>query len=279
MTGSMKDPIKRVLGQTIYASRLNGLLLKNTAVVVAFHRVKNSARPEGLTIDVPMFERYCRFFRDHFHVVPLRDIVTRLEQGRRLNRELAITFDDGYLDNFDNAAPVLERMSLPATFFVVTRWIGTNIVPWWDAAAGSRHPWMGWTHVRSLHQRGFDIGAHTRTHVNLGKVDAAGAREEIAGARHDLERQLGSTTDLFAYPYGHRSNLADAARAAVRDAGFRCCCSCFGGLVRPETDPFHLARVPISPRYPSPYGFGFEVASDRSLISVDPWRTACCLVG
>ena len=279
MINTMKDPIKRLLGQTIFASRLDGLLLKNTAIVVAFHRIKNSDRTEGLTIDVPMFDRYCRFFKDHFHVVPLRDIVTRLERGQRLNRELAITFDDGYLDNFDNAAPVLERWALPATFFVVTRWIGTNIVPWWDAAEGSRHPWMSWKHVRSLHQRGFDIGAHTRSHVDLGKVDAAGARDEIAGARHDLERQLGSAIDLFAYPYGYRSNLADAARRTVREAGFRCCCSCFGGVVLPDADPFQLSRVPVSPRYQSPHGFGFEVATGRSLISGDPWRTACYLAG
>ena len=106
----MKESLKSAIGLTLFASCLNGVLLRNTAVVVAFHRVRNTPRAEGLTVSVPAFERYCQFFKDYFQVVPLREIVNRLERGQRLNRELAITFDDGYLDNFENAAPVLEKV-------------------------------------------------------------------------------------------------------------------------------------------------------------------------
>lgn len=262
----MKQPLKWLLGQTLFAAGLDGLLLRNAAVVVAFHRVQDTATPEGLTVSVSMFERYCRFFRRHFRVVPLRDLVERLERGQTFNRELAITFDDGYLDNYENAAPVLEKLSLPATFFIVTEWIGTDAFPWWDRAAGVRHPWMNWDQVRSLHGRGFDIGAHTRTHVDLGLVDESEACEEIVGARRELERQLGAAVELFAYPYGQRDNLADSNRELVRGAGFRCCCSCFGGVIARGTDPFYLRRVPITPRLPSPHQFGLEVALGRSVV-------------
>src|SRR5206468_51940 len=86
----------------------------------------------------------------HFRVVSLRDLVHRLERGLALDRDLAITFDDGYRDNFENAVPVLEKLSLPATFFVVSQWIGTDVVPWWDSAQGARHPWMTWDQVRFI---------------------------------------------------------------------------------------------------------------------------------
>jgi hypothetical protein len=72
--------------------------------------------------------------------------------------------------------------------------------------------------------------------------------------------------ELFAYPYGRLDNLADANREVVRDAGFRCCCSCFGGVLVRGTDPFHLVRVPISPRYESPDQFGLDVALGRSIL-------------
>ncbi|MGB2713831.1 MAG: polysaccharide deacetylase family protein [Vicinamibacterales bacterium] len=263
----MKAPIKRLLGRTIFSSRLGALLLRNTAVVVTFHRVQNTDSSEPLTISVRAFEQYCRFFARHFRVVALGDLVAQLERGETPNRELAITFDDGYLDNFENAAPVLERYHLPATFFVVSQWIGTDIVPWWDAEAGVRHPWMTWEQVRSLHRRGFDIGAHTRTHADLGAVVDFEASEEIVGGRHELERQLGAPVELFAYPYGRPVNLADSNRRLVRGAGFRCCCSCFGGLIAPGTDPFYIQRVPITPRYDSPLQFGFEVALGRSVLA------------
>lgn len=262
----MRKPIKRLLGQTLFAAGLDSLLLRNAAVVVAFHRVQDIGQTEGLTVSVSMFKRYCRFFRQHFRVVSLLGLVERLERGQTLNRELAITFDGGYLDNYENAAPVLQTLSLPATFFIVTQWMGSDVIPWWDRARAISHPWMNWDQVRSLHRRGFDIGAHTRTHVDLGRVGGSQAREEIVGARRELERQLKAPVQLFAYPYGRRDNLADFNRQIVRDAGFRCCCSSFGGVIAKGTDPFHLPRVRITPRLPSPHQFGLEVALGRSVV-------------
>jgi peptidoglycan/xylan/chitin deacetylase (PgdA/CDA1 family) len=256
----VKGAIKSLLARIIFECRLSAVLLRNAAVVVAFHRVRDMAGSDGLTIGVDMFERYCRFFTRHFRVTSLPDLVHRLEQGRGLNRDLAITFDDGYRDNFENAVPVLEKLSLPATFFVVTEWIGTDVVPSWDRQQGVRHPWMTWDQVRSLQRKGFDVGAHTRTHADLGRVLEVEAKEEILGSRLELERQLGAPVELFAYPYGGRKHLADANRDLVKAAGFRCCCSCFGGINASGTDPFHLRRVPISPWYASPHQLGLELA-------------------
>jgi peptidoglycan/xylan/chitin deacetylase (PgdA/CDA1 family) len=257
----VKRYIKRLLGHTVFASRLDAILLRNAAVVVMFHRVQDGCDDaDPLTTSVDMFERYCRFFKRRFRVVSLRDLVDRLERGLDLNRELAITFDDGYRDNFEHAAPVLENFSLPATFFVVTQWIGTDVVPWWDRQQGVRHPWMTWDQVRALHRKGFDIGGHTRTHADLGKVSDVDAREEILGSRLELERQLSAPVESFAYPYGGRQHLTDRNRELVKAAGFRCCCSGFGGINAPGGDPFSLRRVPITPWYASPHEFGLEVA-------------------
>jgi peptidoglycan/xylan/chitin deacetylase (PgdA/CDA1 family) len=259
--------MKNLLGHTLFASRLDAVLLRRAAVIVAFHRVGDAPRSDSLTIDVRMFERYCRFFRRHFRVVPLGEVVDRFERGLTPNRELAITFDDGYLDNYENARPVLEKLSLPATFFVVSQWIGSSTVPWWDEQRGVRHPWMTWDHVRSLHRSGFEIGGHTQTHVDLGQVEAGEARQEILGARLTLERRLGGRVDLFAYPYGGRKNITNANRAEVKAAGFRCCCSNFGGVNLAHSDRFDLQRIPISPWYASPHQFGFDVALGRSVLA------------
>jgi len=261
----MREWIKRLVGRTIFDSHLDAVLLRHSAVVVAFHRVQDTEVAEGLTVSVGLFEAYCRFFQRYFNVVSLGNLVDKLESGASLDRELAITFDDGYRDNFDHAAPILEKLGLPATFFIVTQWMGTEIVPWWDREIGVRHPWMSWDQVKSLHHRGFELGAHTRTHVDLGSVTDHEAREEILGARRELEEHLSTSVELFAYPYGRLANLADANRHLIRGAGFRCCCSCFGGVNVPGTDPFHLRRVPISSRYPSPMQFGFELALGRSV--------------
>lgn len=262
----MKESIKALVGHSLFAMSLHTALLKNTAVVVAFHRVRDTSNRDALSINVETFERYCEYFQRHFRVVPLRSIVGMLERRVPVGRELAITFDDGYRDNFENAAPILERFGLPATFFVVSQWIGTDVVPWWDRQAGVRYPWMSWPDVQALQRRGFDIGAHTRTHADLGAVDGAAAELEILGARRDLESGLGAGVDLFAYPYGRQNNVTEANRTLVRAAGFRCCCSCFGGVVANGADPFHIARIPISSHQLSPHQFGFELALGRSVL-------------
>jgi peptidoglycan/xylan/chitin deacetylase (PgdA/CDA1 family) len=193
--------------------------------------------------------------------------VEKLERGERLDRELAVTFDDGYRDNFDLAAPVLEKLSLPATFFVVTQWMGTDIVPWWDGERAVSHPWMTWDQVRALHRKGFDVAPHTRTHADLGRISGEEARREIVEARRELEEQLGFAADLFAYPYGRPDQLSEANRALVKAAGFRCCCSCAGGINGTGADPFSLQRVPISAWHRSPHQFGFEVALGRTRLT------------
>jgi peptidoglycan/xylan/chitin deacetylase (PgdA/CDA1 family) len=267
--------LKRFLGRSLFASHLDALLLRKTAVVVAFHRVQCGAGADisdGLTIDPHAFEAFCEFFRRHFYVVPLRDLIGKLEKGHTLRRELAITFDDGYRDNFENAMPVLERLGLPATFFVVSRWIGTDVVPFWDRALGVQHPWMTWDQVRTLKHKGFDIGAHTRTHVNLGTISGATAREEIAGARADLEEALGADVELFAYPFGGQDNITEFNRQMVKAAGFRCCCSAFGGTVTWRTDPFLLPRVPVTTWHLSPQHFGFDVALEPRIEPHSPER-------
>lgn len=263
----MKAAVKRLLGHGLFAVNLDAILLRNAAVVVAFHRVLDTDPSDSLSVDIAGFERHCRFYRRHFRVVPLRELVHRLEQGLPVHRHLAITFDDGYRDNFVNARPVLEKLSLPATFFVVSGWIGTATVPRWDRVRGVRHPWMTWDEVRALHRSGFEIGAHTRSHVDLGAVSPAVAREEVLGARLELEDRLGSRVESFAYPYGGRNDVTETTRAVVKRAGLRCCCSSFGGINRAGTNPFFLNRVPVTPWHASPHSFGFEVATGRSVLS------------
>ena len=126
---------------------------------------------------------------------------------------------------------------------------------------------MTWDQVRSLHRKGFEIGAHTRTHVDLG------SRRPSRGRRGDSRRAARAgapawtrRSTSFAYPYGRRANLTDAEPGAGqgrRDSA--AAASCFGGINARGTDPFHLRRVPISGWYASPHQFGFEVAFGRTL--------------
>lgn len=258
----MRKRVKALAGRALIGTGLLRRMIGDAGLVVAFHRV-NDDTADGLTCRVADFERYCRFFRRCFDPIPLSEFVERMEQRRSLAGSMAITFDDGYRDNYVNAAPILKRLALPATFFVTTRFISTDHVAWWDRELDPAPAWMSWEEVAELARMGFEIGAHTRTHADLGEVRGEAARVEIRGSKSDLETRLGASASLFAYPYGREENFCEENRDEVSKAEFRCCASCHGGLVRTGDDPFRMNRLPISNWFASPAHLAFQVGLNR----------------
>jgi len=90
-----------------------------------------------------------------------------------------------------------------------------------------------------------EIGAHTVTHPALSALTRASQRDEILKSRSYLQEIVGCPVTSFAYPYGRRSDYNAETISIVRQAGFTCSCSNFGGIVNRATDPFQLPRVQV----------------------------------
>jgi peptidoglycan/xylan/chitin deacetylase (PgdA/CDA1 family) len=255
----MAQRVKHGAASAVFGLRAHRPLLGRRGAIVAFHRVDDRLAGTPLGCTRADFAAYCDFFRDHFHVVPLTEMVGRIRAGKPVGGCLSITFDDGYLDNFQVAAPELKARGLPACFFVATGLVGTQQQPWWDREFGARAFWMSWDQVRALHAQGFEVGAHTVTHVDLGRTHGADAVREIAGARARLQAELDAPVTLFSYPFGGRDRITDANRLHVAGAGYDCCLSAYGGTVTTGSDPYLLRRAPITPWHRSPAHLGFEL--------------------
>ena len=112
-------------------------------VVLCYHRVlpieqKKRYALSELVVTPQSFEQHCLVLRRHYEVLPLHAAVQALRDGGSRRRPIAaITFDDGYQDNFKYAVPILEAFGIQATFFVITDLIGTARVPWYDRLARS----------------------------------------------------------------------------------------------------------------------------------------------
>ena len=101
---------------------------------------------------------------------------------------MAITFDDCYRDNLF-AARVLAEHGLPATFFIPTKYVGTDHVFPWDIGL-KRMANLTWDDVREMQALGHDIESHTVSHPDLGAIDAAEVRMELADSKKTLEDTL-----------------------------------------------------------------------------------------
>lgn len=255
-----KTTVKTLLGRALFALRIHRLLLRGRAVVVAFHSVNDEATVSDINCTPDLFEKYCRFFDRYFNVISLSDLMRKLERGDSVAGDLVITFDDGYKDNHDIAAPILARLNLPATFFVTTGFIESTRNAPWDEKLSLTSEWMSWADVKSLANMGFEIGGHTVTHPSLAHIPHEDAEREIRECKQTLESVLGRDVPHFAYPFGGVDNMSDERITQVSEAAFRCCMSCHGGTVSSQDDVFRLPRAPITTRHLTPYDFGFDCA-------------------
>ncbi len=244
--------LKTVIGKIVIRLSLQKVLFRKIASIIVFHRVNDKVSGDHLTCHPDEFRNYCSFFQRHFNVVPFKTIVEKLDRRELFDCEMAITFDDGYADNYEYAAPILKALHLPATFFVISQFIGADVVPWWDGKGPVVHKWMSWDQVRSLHADGFDIGSHTRSHVDLARASADMVFSELAGSRKDLETRLGTSIHLFAYPYGNHEHISEGARTMIKKSGYSCCRG-YGFINTSEHDPYDLRGIPWSLWYNSPY--------------------------
>ena len=102
-------------------------------VVLLYHRVAYAAGDAwGLSVSPSCFEAHMDLLRAEFHPMSLTELTDAARRRRVPDGAVAVTFDDGYADNFSTALPMLERFEVPATVFVATAYMGAGRPFWWD---------------------------------------------------------------------------------------------------------------------------------------------------
>jgi peptidoglycan/xylan/chitin deacetylase (PgdA/CDA1 family) len=96
-----------------------------------YHRIADETDRHGLTMRTAHFESQLDWLRRECRVMSLDELLST-PAGDLPERAVALTFDDGYVDNLERAAPALQRFGLPATFFLTTRWLEEPGEYWWD---------------------------------------------------------------------------------------------------------------------------------------------------
>jgi len=105
-----------------------------------YHRIGDASDsqfdPNVFSCDESVFEEHLRFYKSNFDIITIDELNTISQSQKKLtNRYALITFDDGYIDNYQLAYPLLKEYQVPATFFIATDFIEKDIIPWWDEIA------------------------------------------------------------------------------------------------------------------------------------------------
>ena len=212
-------------------------------MVLFYHRIADD-RANAWTASQRTFFRQIRWLQQHFDLVSLAEAQKRIKSARNERPAVSITFDDGYADNCRFALPLLIQQNIPVTYFVSTAHVLEGLPFPHDLKRGKPLTPNTPQEIQDLAEQGVEIGAHTRTHANLGRMrDPDRLWNELAGAKNDLEQLTGKSVRYFAFPYGQHANLSSAAFRTAHQCGYEAVCSAYGGFNFPGDDPFHLQRI------------------------------------
>jgi len=106
-------------------------------------------------------------------------------------KPIVISFDDGYLDNFENAFPILQKYGMQGTFFIITEFIDER-----------RAGYMTWDNVEEISKAGMRIESHSKTHPDLSTAERDFIIYEVRGSQETIAAHIGYTPRYFCYPSG-----------------------------------------------------------------------------
>ena len=234
------NPQKRSIMEQVYKfglssiSRLNSFLpeaANSGSYILCYHAIDNDNW--SFTITPNDFVKQMEYLKKSKNIVKLSEIIS--PDSKKDNNQVAITFDDGYESVCQNALPILRKLKIPATVFV----LGDNVNP--DRKEMSENKkLLSIQQIKELHQVGWEIGFHSKTHAYTRALDKNRLRKEIINGKKEFEEKLGISLRYFAYP---RGIYTDKIIRTVKKAGFEAAFTVDGEALKKTIDPYRIPRT------------------------------------
>jgi len=217
---------------------------KYVVPVLMYHRIDERGGVSSLSVSPENFRRQMRFLSEHnYNVISLAELVqAKLEKKRLARNTVALTFDDGYEDNYLLAYPVLKKYSLPAIIFVIVGSIGEE-------------GYLNHRQIKEMSSSGIiDIGSHSLSGAYLPGRSAREVEREIGLSKKTLEAELNNRIEFFCYPIG---GFSPGIQEIVKRCGYAAACTTNRGKRQTylNDDLFALKRIKVKDSFPNLFVF------------------------
>lgn len=214
--------------------------------ILMYHSISKATRKHkfrGLRVSPDNFEQQIRWLSEQgWTFITMSELYSTSGPKR-----VAITFDDGFEDNYKNALPILKKYSAKATIYLVSDRHNND----WSSKKKKKHnsgelakePKLKDQQVYEMIESGiFELGGHTKTHCNLHNISHEEKLKEINTDRKNMMQQYNSELSSFAYPFGIYSQ---EDIQLVKEAGYTTAVTVEDGIADLDK-PFELARIKVS---------------------------------
>ncbi len=235
--------------EKLYAK--NFVLTKKYEIpVIMYHRVirdKSQGGVHGIYVTEEQFEKHLKYLKDsNYETITFKDLLNNKykERFNKGKKQIILTFDDGYTDNYNYAFPLLKKYGFKCVIYLLSH-LDYNR---WDVEVKSNpekeFKLMNLDMLKEMEAYGIEFGGHTKTHPKLATLPIEEAREEILTSKKVLEEKLGHSLISFAYPYG---NLNEEVKEIVKNSGYSFAVATDSGDISFSEDLFQIRRIGIFP--------------------------------
>ncbi len=227
-----------IIAETNSAYENTILPCKNFAIPVLYYHSINPNSSNEVIMTPKLFKQHMTYLKSkYYNTITLKQLNDYLTKNKPIpKKSILITFDDGYMDNYIYAFPILKELNMSATIFC----IASNL-------DGSYY--LSKSAIKEMSEYGIDIGSHTVTHSHLSALTYENQLAEMKTSKKILEDITNIKLTSIAYPFGNYNS--DSIRAA-KDAGFTLGFTTNKGLVHRNDDLLQLNRIYISSNYDIP---------------------------
>jgi len=179
--------------------------------ILVFHKIVEGSPVDWSDVSLDFFTEMLDFFKQK----NLK--VTSINNWKNNNTgDAVLTFDDGFCSDFELVYPILRKMKMTATFFIVPNFVGTE-------------GYMTWENIKHLSDAGMEIASHSLSHKYLNNLNEKEVFFELENSKMKIEKMIGKDVDSFAYPYGGCSQKSHKLAA---EAGYKNICNSKPGLCK-----------------------------------------------
>jgi peptidoglycan/xylan/chitin deacetylase (PgdA/CDA1 family) len=203
--------------------------------ILMYHSIVSDyskARRDGIIYPYSLlkddFVRHLEFLKENkFQTIGLNEILNK--KAKDTNKNVIITFDDGYVDNYNYALPCLKKFGFKATFFVATAWIG-------------KPGCLSWDNLEEMASAGMEIGSHTANHLPLAELAPQEIKFELESSKETINQQLGINIYSLSFPHGSYNKQTVEIAASL---DFKICCTSNWGYFSEKSSLMECERFSI----------------------------------